>query len=260
MKLEVLKHTPAATAEKPALLFVHGGSHGAWCWEEHFMPFFAERGYPACALSLRGHGNSEGLPGLHSYTLENYADDVQQVMLEGGVPVVLIGHSLGGAVVQKLLLRSLKHTKGAVLIASPPPAGMLRDKLALLGRSFNDARQIPLFNEGKSLRFPDRLFFSDQLDPGSRSRYISMMQPESKRASRELNRRFAGTGASSAVPMLILGSESDRIFPPPSTRRTGKAYGVTPVILKNVSHDMMLDPNWIQAAERIHDFLCESVL
>jgi pimeloyl-ACP methyl ester carboxylesterase len=34
------------------------GWHGAWCWDEHFLDFFAEHGFRAAAVSLRAHGKS----------------------------------------------------------------------------------------------------------------------------------------------------------------------------------------------------------
>ena len=37
-----------------------GRRMGAWCWAEHFLDFFADRGFDAYALSLRGHGRSGG--------------------------------------------------------------------------------------------------------------------------------------------------------------------------------------------------------
>ena len=42
----------------PSLLFVHGTWHAAWCWDEHFLDFFASKGHHALAVSLRGHGGS----------------------------------------------------------------------------------------------------------------------------------------------------------------------------------------------------------
>ena len=49
----------AAGADHPVpLLFVHGAWHAAWCWDEHFLGYFADRGYRAVALSFRGHGDS----------------------------------------------------------------------------------------------------------------------------------------------------------------------------------------------------------
>lgn len=44
------KPSPVA---RPPLLCVHGSYHGAWCWAERFMPYFAARGYDVYAVSLR---------------------------------------------------------------------------------------------------------------------------------------------------------------------------------------------------------------
>jgi len=56
--LEVRKRLPATPSRKPPLLFVHGGNLAAWCWDEHFLNFFADKGFRAVAVSLRGHGAS----------------------------------------------------------------------------------------------------------------------------------------------------------------------------------------------------------
>jgi len=37
-----------------ALVFVHGSYHAAWCWAEHWFPFFSQSGYDCYALSLLG--------------------------------------------------------------------------------------------------------------------------------------------------------------------------------------------------------------
>ena len=34
----------ASASTRPPLVFVHGSYHAAWCFAEHFMPYFAERG------------------------------------------------------------------------------------------------------------------------------------------------------------------------------------------------------------------------
>jgi hypothetical protein len=39
MKLEVITHQPVRTPKPVPLLFVHGA------WNEHFLPYVAERGY-----------------------------------------------------------------------------------------------------------------------------------------------------------------------------------------------------------------------
>ncbi|GFG78295.1 hypothetical protein MPRG_15710 [Mycobacterium paragordonae] len=53
------------------LLFVHGGWHGAWCWE-NFLDYFADAGYRAVAVSLRGHGASPGPASLRWCAMSDY--------------------------------------------------------------------------------------------------------------------------------------------------------------------------------------------
>lgn len=53
MQLEIIDHKPKDISKAVPLLFVHGAWHGAWCWEEYFLPYFAEHGYRSVALSLR---------------------------------------------------------------------------------------------------------------------------------------------------------------------------------------------------------------
>jgi hypothetical protein len=44
VELEVISRQPERRRFKTPLLFVHGAWHGAWCWEEKFLPYFADRG------------------------------------------------------------------------------------------------------------------------------------------------------------------------------------------------------------------------
>src|SRR5476649_2140141 len=65
-RLEVLSRAPTTSRNAPPLLFVHGAWHGAWCWDEHFLGYFSKRGFSAHAVSLLGHGESEGKERLRS--------------------------------------------------------------------------------------------------------------------------------------------------------------------------------------------------
>src|SRR4051794_34369063 len=107
---------------KPPLLFVHGGYTDAWCWEPYFLPWFAELGYPAHALSLRGHGASGGRETLFVAGLDDYAADVERVAAKFAAAPVLIGHSMGAAVVERLL--ATRPVRAAALLAPIPPAGL----------------------------------------------------------------------------------------------------------------------------------------
>ena len=61
MDLELISRTPTGRpTQATPLLFVHGVYTGAWVWDEYFLPYFAAQGYESHAVSLRGHGGSDG--------------------------------------------------------------------------------------------------------------------------------------------------------------------------------------------------------
>ncbi len=77
--LEVIDKGSCGEAHPVPLLFVHGGWHAAWCWD-HFQDFFADAGYRAVALSLRGHGASPTTQRFHSCSIADYVDDVSSAV------------------------------------------------------------------------------------------------------------------------------------------------------------------------------------
>src|SRR5512145_2483916 len=101
--MEMITQTPTTDARPTPILFVHGMFHAAWCWAENFLPFFAQHGYTAHALNLRGHGGSEGREHLRWTPLASYVADVAQAVEQMERPPILVGHSMGGFVVQKYL-------------------------------------------------------------------------------------------------------------------------------------------------------------
>lgn len=88
-------------------------------------------GYEAHALSFRGHGRSEGRARLAFTGLGDYVEDLETTLKRlAPRPLVVVGYSLGGAVLQA----ALRHLAGAVLLASVPPYGLAGAGLRLLFR------------------------------------------------------------------------------------------------------------------------------
>ncbi len=79
MNFELLSRLPNRAPLTPSLLFVHGPWHGVSCWDEFFRPYFAQHGYIAYALSLLGHGASEGRELMRGTSIAEYVEDVAQV-------------------------------------------------------------------------------------------------------------------------------------------------------------------------------------
>lgn len=88
----------AAPLDSALVVLVHGAWHGAWCWAA-LQAEFDRRRIPSLAVDLPGHGaSSADLTGLHGdaqsvgATLDRLAD-------RRSGPIVLVGHSYGGAVI-----------------------------------------------------------------------------------------------------------------------------------------------------------------
>lgn len=256
MKLEVLEYLPGMTAKNFPLLFVHGAYHGAWCWREHFLPYFSSQGFPSYALSLRGHGASDGREELNSFGLDDYTDDVLRTIELLPDKPVLVGHSMGGAVVQKILYSFPENLRAAVLLASVPPRGMLQDFLRLYLSNIRDVIRMHLLNDSRTkVNFVVNRFFPRDLPAGKREEYIKLLQPESLRVRRDYLRRIVPGPPGIQVPLLIIGSGNDPVISEKTTNGIGRYYGIEPVIFPHISHDMMLDPRWESVACRILSFL-----
>ncbi len=98
---------------RPSLLMVHGaGGRG-----EGFLPQLSglSRDLNVAAIDLPGHGGSPG-PGRDS--VEAYADWLAGFLESGPVRPVLLGHSMGGAVIMSLAIKRPELARGLILAGS----------------------------------------------------------------------------------------------------------------------------------------------
>jgi pimeloyl-ACP methyl ester carboxylesterase len=123
MKLEIISRYPADERRPTPLLFIHGTLCIASCWEVHFLDYFAQHGFASHAVNLRGHGKSEGREKLRWTRIADFVEDVTNVVRQLPSPPILIGHSMGGFIIQKYL--EDHDAPAAVLLSSPSPAGLL---------------------------------------------------------------------------------------------------------------------------------------
>jgi pimeloyl-ACP methyl ester carboxylesterase len=255
-ELEVVRAGPRDSVA--SLVFVHGVCHGAWCWEP-FVEFFAARGYDALALSLRGHGASSGRRELHRFGLADYVGDVLDVIERLGRKPILVGHSMGGAIVQRYLATHGSTVSAAVLFASATAGGLggqkFLDTVGGVGpRRLMNAVRIVGGRPSSPERANDTPFFSNRLSLDEAAKYAEYLGPESRRAVRDLLKRFTDI-PTDLPPLMVIGSRDDGLFGEESQRATARAYGVTPLLLDGLCHDMMLDPDWELPAQHVLEFV-----
>ena len=254
--LEVLDVGASTATHETPLLFVHGTSHAAWCWDEHFLHYFAEHGYRAAAVNLRGHGLSPVDSSIRRVALSDFVDDLHTSVRALGSPPVLIGHSLGGFVIAKYLERY--DARGAVLAASAPPRGSwgtlsraLRHHPVVMLRTLLRGKLGPDFSVPELAR---SWFFSPDLPEKLVVRYALRLQQESDRAL--IDCLFCGPArARRSIPMLVLAAEHDFVFSARATAATARAYGAEWQLIPNLAHDVMLDTGWRAAADAVRLWL-----
>ena len=259
MKLELLSRQPAGTARPTPLLFVHGAWHGAWCWAEHFLDDFAARGYAAHALSLRGHGGSEGCAQLRWTRFADYVADVAEVAARLPAPPVVIGHSMGGAIVQKYL--ETHAAPAGILLAAVPPSGVLASTLRLAARHPWAFLQVnvrwslyPLIQTPALAR---EAFFSAAVSDEDVRAYHAQLQDESFLAFLDMLAFNLPRPARVQTPLLVLGGAADTVFHPNEIEATARAYGTQATLFPDMAHDMMLEPSWHSVAETMGKWLSE---
>lgn len=257
LDLEVIMRQPSHVAGTP-LLFVHGAFAGAWTWDEHFLPWFAERGYPAYAVSLRGHGQSVGRTSINDYSIEDYVADVADIARRIDPAPVLIGHSMGGFVVQKYFER--EQAAGAVLMASVPPSGLTGPGLSLAVWNPMAALNIGSIQAfGAQWGSPDVMqdaLFAPGIAPVAAHRFLARMGPESLRAMMDMYSASPPQPTLGiSAPVMVMGAADDELLPPAFVRATARRYGVDSHVIEDIGHLMMLDTAWPAAAQCLLDWL-----
>lgn len=259
--LEVLSCLPSGTCQPTPLLFVHGAFAAAWTWADHFLPWFAAHGYRSYALSYRGHGGSEQHETLHWHSLADYVDDLIRVIDWLDEKPVLIGHSLGGFVVQ----RYLEHqpAAGAVLMCSAPPQGLMAARFHLLMKnpaSFMDVNQL-LETDFSNPNVVRNLLFAAPADDDVVNGYAKRMQAESQRALLDISMfHHVGLSSNKRPPMLILGAEHDALIPPFLVQSTARTYDLPHRIFRGAGHALTHEKKWPIVAAAIEDWLAQNKL
>ena len=249
--LQIMDKGSVTDAHPTPLLFVHGGMHAAWCWDEHFLDYFASQGFRAVAVSLRGHGGSASDKPLRKLSIADYVDDLRLAIDHIGTAPVLVGHSLGGWTVQKYLERY--DAPAGVLLASIPPRGVLPCAMRVWLKHPLISMRANTFGDNKEVftRIPRESLFCSHTPEAVVAATAARCQNESLRAA------FVDAGFRRprpervTTPMLVLGGEDDGTITPAEVNATAKAYRTQATLFPRMGHDMMVEPGWRDVADHI---------
>lgn len=262
-KPAILQRTAPFMAQ--SIVFIHGICVNAKSWQG-WQAFFEAQGYSCYAPSYPFHDGAPAAlretisPQLGRLSLKQvvayYADFIQQLPEKP----ILIGHSMGGLVSQKLVAMGL--VSAAVCITSAPPLGILT-----LKPSFYRIN-LPVINpfRGHSAFSPSQKWFHDAVCNTlpraiSDQVYDELVVPESRNVPRGAVSLFVYINFGKPhSPLLFISAEKDQIIPPALPKRNFAAYRHADSIrafkqFEGRGHSICGEPGWEDVATYALDWL-----
>ncbi len=211
----------------PPLVFVHGAGADGRVWQNQRLDFPG-----AVALDLPGHPEGEPLA-----TVEAYGEWVVRKLREVDLtPAVLVGHSMGGAVVLSAALQSPHLVRGLVLVATGP-------RLRVNPRFLEGLVQRP---EATLDRFVD-LWFGPRADSQTRERVreaVRRLGPHVLLQDLKACDAFDATAKLGSLerPALVVAGAKDVLTPPDLSRELHAGIrGARLVVVPDTGHMVFLE-------------------
>ncbi len=219
--------------------------HGMWCnggvWKK-FIEYFEARNYECMAIDIKEDFD------LRRATFMDYAGKVVSMV---GREDVLIGHSMGGLIVQKVAEQ--KRIKGGVAICTAPPKGLGFGNFSLTLHSIKFllkvARSKPFMPDRKFVR----KFIANCVDETKIDAIIEKMEVDSPRVAYEISMGKIGVDEKKvSSPLLFIATKEDRISKPEMVKKVAEKYGAE-FVVKEGCHWIFED--WRGIAEEIAKFV-----
>jgi 3-oxoadipate enol-lactonase len=228
----------AGDASKTPLVFLHGIGGAARGWRAQ-LDAFGDR-YYAIAWDMPGYGGSAQLP---EATIPNLADALKDFLAQfEAVKPVLVGHSIGGMIVQQFLV-SYPALAGAAVLAQTTSAFGSSD--GEWQKNFIDSRVGPL-DRGETMVSMAPKLVQDLIGDEPSAEGIALardcmasVKPESYRSSMHAMIGFdlRKNMADIAVPTLLLSGSKDNNAPAKTMAKMATyVKGSTYVELEGVGH------------------------
>lgn len=231
---------PAGPA-RAAMLIVHGiGEHSGRY--EHIGAEFAAAGFDVAAFDQRGFGRSGG-PRAYVADFDDFLADVEERLAERralGIPVVLLGHSLGGLVVAAYLVSGRPQPDLAVLSAPALDAEMptwQRFAAPALGTIIPKLK-IPADFDGSVLSRDEAVQVAYETDPLRVPASTARLGRESLQAMKEVRLTLDRL----RVPTYVLHGADDTLVPPAASAPLEQLPNVERRVWEGLRHECMNEP------------------
>jgi 3-oxoadipate enol-lactonase len=233
----------AGDASKPPLVFLHGIGGAARVWRGQ-LDAFGDR-YRAIAWDMPGYGGSAPLQSVSIPTLANALKDF--LGLVGAEKPVIVGHSIGGMIVQQLLTHDPIIAESVVLAQTSPAFGKPDGDWQ---KEFLDARLGPL-DRGETMASLAPTLVADLVgeepDPAGIELARACMASVPEASYRAMMTSMLGFDLRKSlgqirVPTLVIAGTKDKNAPAPMVKKMASFIpNATYVELEGVGHLVALE-------------------
>jgi pimeloyl-ACP methyl ester carboxylesterase len=233
-----------------------------------FSRYFEQRGFRCHNPTYRYHDkplSDETSALLAGTSIADYVEDIVGLVETFDTAPILVGHSLGGVVAQKVAAIGL--ARAIVLLNSSVNWGILptTDQERALGKMFMTAGS---FWEGTLLPDFDTMakLGLNKLDSTEQHRVFDRLVPESGRVMFELFFWIFDENQTTKIdydgvtcPVLIVSGSDDLAIPPSTARLIAERHGSRATFheAEGFGHYLMLEPEWKKIAEFCSSWMVE---
>jgi pimeloyl-ACP methyl ester carboxylesterase len=253
------------TEAKPTILFIHGMFQNGKSWNR-WVQFFIARGHPCLVDSWPLHDGEPPIlrrdppARLGKLHLQAIIDHYAELIRSKRIWPVVIGHSVGGLIAQKLAEMNL--VEAAVAIGSVAPNRML----TLDWGFFRNTMQIanPFLGDQIAEMTADGFHqnFANTMDrESSDCAYEQFATHDSRNVLRDCMLEAGHIDvARPHVPILFIAGEKDQIIPPELSDKNARAYTDSGSVcayevFPNRGHFICGEPGWEQVATNAGDWI-----
>lgn len=243
------------------IMFVHGMFVTPACWRD-WQSHFEARGYQTLApawpqhdipiADQRGrHPSAE----LGAVTLADLLARYREALRGLDEKPILIGHSMGGLIVQLLLQEGLGAA--GIAIDSAPPKGVISLKYSFLKSNWPAISPFAKLREPISLSLDQfKYAFVNTLPPDQQqAAYDTQVVPESRQVGKGPTTDTAKIDfARARPPLLLIAGEKDHIIPASLNRDNFRKYAKSPSITEfkefpGRDHWIIAETGWQEVAD-----------
>jgi pimeloyl-ACP methyl ester carboxylesterase len=259
-------------ATRRPVVFVHGLWLHATSWGP-WIDLFREAGYEAAAPSWPGEADTvkecrENPDAVANIGIDDVTTHFAKLISSLGTAPVIIGHSFGGLIAEKLLGQSI----GAAAVAIDPaqikgvlplPLAQLRSSLPALGNPANKHKAVSLTQKEFRFGFGNALAEEESNELFERWTIPSPALPLFQAAAANFSihsEAKVNTTNQDRGPLLLISGLEDHTVPDVVTRSTLKQYRHSQAVtelkqFEGRGHSLTIDSGWKDVADAIAEWL-----